>query len=114
MNIAFIGLGNMGAPMARNLLKAGHSLNLFDLNKDILAELAAQGGHISASPREAAQGAELVITMLPAAAHVRSVWLGEDGVLAGITEGVPAVDCSTIDPQTVRDVAAAAAKQGVH
>ncbi|OZY41021.1 3-hydroxyisobutyrate dehydrogenase [Pseudomonas fragi] len=113
MNIAFIGLGNMGAPMARNLLKAGHSLNLFDLNKDILAELAALGGHISTSPREAAQGTELVITMLPAAAHVRSVWLGEDGVLAGIAKGVPAVDCSTIDPQTARDVAAAAAKQGV-
>lgn len=113
MKIAFIGLGNMGAPMARNLLKAGHSLNLFDLNKDILAELAALGGHISNSPREAAQGTELVITMLPAAAHVRSVWLGEDGVLAGIAKGVPAVDCSTIDPQTARDVAAAAAKQGV-
>lgn len=113
MNIAFIGLGNMGAPMARNLLKAGHSLNLFDLNKDILAELAALGGHISRSPREAAQGTELVITMLPAAAHVRSVWLGEDGVLAGMGEGVPAVDCSTIDPQTARDVAAAAARQGV-
>ncbi len=113
MNIAFIGLGNMGAPMARNLLKAGHSLNLFDLSKDILAELAALGGHISQSPREAAQGTELVITMLPAAAHVRSVWLGEDGVLAGIGEGVPAVDCSTIDPQTARDVAAAAARQGV-
>ena len=113
MNTAFIGLGNMGAPMARNLLKAGHSLNLFDLNKDILAELAALGGHVSASPREAAQGTELVITMLPAAAHVRSVWLGEDGVLAGIGAGVPAVDCSTIDPQTAREVAAAAAKQGV-
>ena len=113
MKIAFIGLGNMGAPMARNLLKAGHSLNLFDLNKDILAELAALGGHISTSPREAAQGTEMVITMLPAAAHVRSVWLGEDGVLAGIAKGVPAVDCSTIDPQTARDVAAAAAKQGV-
>ena len=113
MNIAFIGLGNMGAPMARNLLKAGHSLNLFDLNQSILAELAALGGHISTSPREAAQGTELVITMLPAAAHVRSVWLGEDGVLAGIGAGVPAVDCSTIDPQTARDVAAAAAKQSV-
>ena len=106
MKIAFIGLGNMGAPMARNLIKAGHSLNLFDLNKDILSELAAQGGRISASPKEAAQGVELVITMLPAAAHVRSVWLGEEGVLAGIGEGVPAVDCSTIDPQTARDVAA--------
>lgn len=113
MNIAFIGLGNMGAPMARNLIKAGHSLNLFDLNQDILSELAVQGGHISASPKTAAQGAQLVITMLPAAAHVRSVWLGEEGVLAGIGEGIPAVDCSTIDPQTARDVAAAAAKQGV-
>ncbi|MCW1244684.1 NAD(P)-binding domain-containing protein, partial [Pseudomonas sp. SAICEU22] len=87
MNIAFIGLGNMGAPMARNLLKAGHSLNLFDLNQTVLAELAALGGTISESPRDAAQGAALVITMLPAAAHVRSVWLGEDGVLAGIAAG---------------------------
>lgn len=113
MKIAFIGLGNMGAPMARNLIKAGHQLNLFDLNQTVLAELAALGGHISASPKDAAQGSELVITMLPAAAHVRSVYLNEDGVLAGIARGVPAVDCSTIDPQTIRDVAATAAKQGV-
>src|SRR5450830_662422 len=113
MKIAFIGLGNMGAPMARNLIKAGHALNLFDLNQAVLKELAELGGSISDSPRDAANGAELVITMLPAAAHVRSVWLGEDGVLAGIGQGVPAVDCSTIDPQTIRDVAAAAAKQGV-
>lgn len=113
MKIAFIGLGNMGAPMARNLIKAGHVLNLFDLNQAVLKELAELGGTVSDSPRDAAGGAELVITMLPAAAHVRSVWLGEDGVLAGIGKGVPAVDCSTIDPQTIRDVAAAAAKQGV-
>ena len=113
MKIAFIGLGNMGAPMARNLIKAGHALNLFDLNQTVLKELAELGGSISSSPRDAAQGAELVITMLPAAVHVRSVWLNEDGVLAGIGNGVPAVDCSTIDPQTARDVAAAAAKQGV-
>lgn len=113
MKIAFIGLGNMGAPMARNLLKAGHHLHLFDLNTTILNELAAMGGRISESPRHAAQGVELVITMLPAATHVRSVYLGEDGVLAGIGSGIPAVDCSTIDPQTIRDVAAIAAKQGV-
>lgn len=113
MKIAFIGLGNMGAPMARNLLKAGHHLHLFDLNTTILDELAALGGRISESPKHAAQGAELVITMLPAAAHVRSVYLNEDGVLAGIGPGVPAVDCSTIDPQTIRDVAAIAAKQGI-
>lgn len=113
MRIAFIGLGNMGAPMARNLIKAGHQLNLFDLNKTILAELAELGSQVSASPREAAEGSELVITMLPAAAHVRSVYLSEDGVLAGVRAGTPVVDCSTIDPQTARDVAAAAAKQGV-
>ncbi|MDY7563270.1 3-hydroxyisobutyrate dehydrogenase [Pseudomonas sp. CCC3.2] len=113
MKIAFIGLGNMGAPMARNLIKAGHSLNLFDLNKTVLAKLGALGATISASPKDASQGVELVITMLPAAAHVRSVYLNEDGVLAGIGRGVPAVDCSTIDPQTIREVAAAAAKQGV-
>ncbi|MDG6404277.1 3-hydroxyisobutyrate dehydrogenase, partial [Pseudomonas quasicaspiana] len=97
----------------RNLLKAGHHLHLFDLNTTILNELAALGGRISESPKHAAQGAELVLTMLPAAAHVRSVYLNEDGVLAGIGPGVPAVDCSTIDPQTIRDVAAIAAKQGV-
>ncbi|PKH16462.1 3-hydroxyisobutyrate dehydrogenase [Pseudomonas fluorescens] len=113
MKIAFIGLGNMGAPMARNLIKAGHALNLFDLNQTVLKELAELGGTISSSPRDAAKDAELVITMLPAALHVRSVWLNEDGVLAGIAKGVPAVDCSTIDPQTIRDVAVAAAKQGV-
>ncbi|WP_426119340.1 3-hydroxyisobutyrate dehydrogenase [Pseudomonas sp. DSP3-2-2] len=113
MKIAFIGLGNMGAPMARNLLKAGHHLHLFDLNTAVLNELATLGGRISESPKHAAQGAELVITMLPAAAHVRSVYLQDDGVLAGIGAGVPAVDCSTIDPQTIRDVAAIAAKQGV-
>ena len=113
MRIAFIGLGNMGAPMARNLIKAGHQLSLFDLNQQVLQELADLGGHIATSPRTAAAGSELVISMLPAAAHVRSVWLGEDGVLAGIAKGVPAVDCSTIDPQTARDVAAAAARQGV-
>ncbi|MDB6047548.1 MAG: 3-hydroxyisobutyrate dehydrogenase [Pseudomonas sp.] len=113
MKIAFIGLGNMGAPMARNLIKAGHALNLFDLNQAVLAELGALGATVSASPKDASQGVELVITMLPAAVHVRSVYLSDDGVLAGIGQGVPAVDCSTIDPQTIRDVAAAAARQGV-
>ncbi|MCW2268298.1 3-hydroxyisobutyrate dehydrogenase [compost metagenome] len=113
MRIAFIGLGNMGAPMARNLIKAGHQLNLFDLNKTVLAELAELGGQISSSPRDAAQQSDMVITMLPAAAHVRGVYLSEDGVLAGVRKGTPVVDCSTIDPQTARDVSVAAAKQGV-
>ncbi len=113
MNIAFIGLGNMGAPMARNLIRAGHALQVFDLNKTVLAEFAELGAQIGDSPAQAARGSELVITMLPAAAHVRSVYLSDDGVLKGISPGVPAVDCSTIDPQTIRDIAALAAQQGV-
>lgn len=113
MRIAFIGLGNMGAPMARNLLAAGHELTLFDLNRQVLDALAELGGQVSASPKAAASTAELVITMLPAAAHVRSVYLGEDGVLAGIRPDTPALDCSTIDPQTAREVSKAAAAQGV-
>lgn len=113
MNIAFIGLGNMGAPMARNLIKAGHSLLLVDLNQNVLAELGALGAEVAQSPREAAAQAELVITMLPAAPHVRSVFQGAVGVLAGIRPGTPVVDCSTIDPQTARDLHAAAARQGV-
>ena len=60
MKIAFIGLGNMGAPMARNLIRAGHQLHLFDLNQQVLAELAELGSRISESPKHAAQGAELV------------------------------------------------------
>ncbi|KPX97157.1 3-hydroxyisobutyrate dehydrogenase, partial [Pseudomonas amygdali pv. myricae] len=104
---------NMGAPMARNLIKAGHTLQVFDLNKSVLAEFAGLGAQVSDSPRQAAEGSELVITMLPAAAHVRSVYLNDDGVLKGISPGVPAVDCSTIDPQTIRDIAAVAAQQGV-
>lgn len=113
MRIAFIGLGNMGAPMARNLLKAGQQLNLFDLNPTVLAELQALGCQVCASPKEAAGTADAVITMLPAAAHVRSVYLGEDGVLAGIRAGTPTLDCSTIDPQTAREVSQAAADNGV-
>ncbi|WP_144939488.1 3-hydroxyisobutyrate dehydrogenase [Pseudomonas alabamensis] len=113
MRIAFIGLGNMGAPMARNLLDAGHELTLFDLNQQVLGELAERGGQVRTSPKAAATDVELVITMLPAAAHVRSVYLGDDGVLAGIRPGTPALDCSTIDPQTAREVSQAAAAQGV-
>jgi len=113
MRIAFIGLGNMGAPMARNLLAAGHELTLFDLNQQVLGELAERGGQVRTSPKAAAADVELVITMLPAAAHVRSVYLDDDGVLAGIRPGTPALDCSTIDPQTAREVSQAAAAQGV-
>lgn len=112
MHIAFIGLGNMGAPMARNLLKAGHTLTVFDLNAQALAALRDAGASGADSPKQAAAEADIVITMLPAAAHVRGVYTGENGVLAGVRAGVPLVDSSTIDPATVRELAALAARQG--
>ncbi|MBC8639118.1 3-hydroxyisobutyrate dehydrogenase [Caballeronia sp. EK] len=112
MKIGFIGLGHMGGPMAANLLKAGHAVTAFDLVPDALDAAKAAGARLAASPRAAAEGAEVVITMLPAAQHVKSVYLGDDGVLAGVAKGVPLVDSSTIDPATAKLIGQAAAKQG--
>jgi len=112
MKIAFIGLGNMGGPMARNLVKAGHALNVFDVVQRNVDALTAVGATAAASAQQAAAQAELVVTMLPSSPHVKSVYLGEGGVLAGVAAGIPLIDSSTIDPHTAREVAAAAAKHG--
>ncbi|MDR5768599.1 MULTISPECIES: 3-hydroxyisobutyrate dehydrogenase [unclassified Caballeronia] len=112
MRIGFIGLGHMGGPMAANLLKAGHAVTAFDLVSAALDAAKAAGATLAASPRAAAEGAEVVITMLPAAQHVKTVYLGDDGVLAGVGKGVPLVDSSTIDPATAKLIGEAAAKQG--
>ena len=112
MKIAFIGLGNMGAPMARNLLKAGHALTVFDLSAQAVGALVEAGAAAAASPKEAVTGAETVITMLPAAAHVRHVLTAADGVLAGIAKGVPIIDSSTIDPASAKAFATLAAEHG--
>lgn len=113
MHIGFIGLGNMGAPMAHNLLKAGHQLSVFDLNAAAVENLVGAGALPVDSPTAIAQGnAELIITMLPAAVHVKSVYLGENGLIASSREGVMLIDCSTIDPHSAREVAKAAAEHG--
>lgn len=112
MKIGFIGLGHMGGPMAANLLKAGHAVTAFDLVPAALDAAKAAGATLAASPRAAAEGAEVVITMLPAAQHVKAVYLNDDGVLAGVAKGVPLVDSSTIDPATAKLVAEAAAQHG--
>ncbi|MBU0921880.1 3-hydroxyisobutyrate dehydrogenase [Stutzerimonas kunmingensis] len=113
MHIGFIGLGNMGAPMAHNLLKAGHQLSVFDLNAAAVENLVGAGALPVDSPTAIAQGnAELIITMLPAAAHVKSVYLGANGLIAHSRAGVMLIDCSTIDPHSAREVAKAAAEHG--
>ncbi|WP_176081188.1 3-hydroxyisobutyrate dehydrogenase [Paraburkholderia tropica] len=112
MKIGFIGLGHMGAPMALNLIKAGHALSVFDLSADAMRTLAGAGATLAGSPKAAATGAEWVITMLPAAAHVRAVLSGEDGVLAGVSKGVTIIDSSTIDPASAKAFAALAQANG--
>ena len=110
--IGFIGLGNMGAPMAANLVKAGHRVTGFDIVPAPVAELAAKGGTTARTAAEAAAAGEIVITMLPAGPQVRSVYLGGDGVLARAAKGALLIDCSTIDVETARTVAGAAADAG--
>ncbi|SMG02831.1 3-hydroxyisobutyrate dehydrogenase [Burkholderia singularis] len=102
MKIGFIGLGHMGAPMALNLLKAGHDVHAFDLSDDALRLVKDGGAQVAGSPRDAAAGAAFVVTMLPAAAHVRAVLTQPDGVLAGLGAGAMVIDSSTIDPASAQ------------
>jgi 3-hydroxyisobutyrate dehydrogenase len=116
MQIAFIGLGNMGAPMAINLVKAGHSVKAFDLSAPALAKVQAEGGQAAASAEEAVKGAEVVISMLPASQHVEGLYLGRDGaagLLAHIARGVLVIDSSTIAAATSQKVAKAAQAAGI-
>jgi 3-hydroxyisobutyrate dehydrogenase len=111
--IGFIGVGNMGGPMALNLLKAGHGLKAYDLVPASLARVAEAGALAAASPLDAATGVDAVITMLPAGQHVRAVYLGEGGLVAKARPGTLLIDSSTIDVATAREVAAAAAAVGL-
>lgn len=111
--IAFIGIGNMGGPMAVNLNKAGYAVNAFDLNAQALAGVRALGVAVAASAREAARDAQVVISMLPASAHVESLYLGDDGLLPHLAAGTLVIDCSTIAPASAQKVAAAAQARGL-
>ncbi|MDX1634549.1 MAG: 3-hydroxyisobutyrate dehydrogenase, partial [Marinobacter sp.] len=111
--ITFIGLGNMGGPMASNLIKAGHELTVFDLSETAVKTLVGEGAKSADSVHAAAEGAECVITMLPAGAHVETVYLGETGLLDTLPKGTLVLDCSTIAPETARKVAVAASEKGI-
>ena len=112
--IGFIGLGNMGGPMAANLVQAGHAVTGFDLNATALEALTAAGGTIARSAAEAVDQADVVITMLPAGEHVREVWLHQGGLIEAVKHAGPLlIDCSTIDVDSARVVAAAAEAAGL-
>lgn len=112
MNIGFIGLGNMGLPMAINLLKAGHHVTGFDLVQSQLDAFTAAGGTLSTNANAAANKADILITMLPASRHVESVYLGESGLLANANPKTLLIDCSTISPKVAQAVASAAKAKG--
>ncbi len=112
-NVAFIGLGNMGGPMAKNLLGAGHQVCVFDLVLEACQQLADAGATVAASAAEAIDGVEYVVSMLPAGKHVAGTYLGEDGLLAKLDSSVTVLDCSTIDAPTSREVGAAAERAGI-
>jgi 3-hydroxyisobutyrate dehydrogenase len=109
--IAFIGVGNMGGPMARNLLKSQFRVLAFDMSRDALAAVKKEGAEEASTAKAAAEGADVIVTMLPAGTHVRSVYL-EDGVLAAARRGALLIDCSTIDIESARAVHAEAQKAG--
>ncbi|OQP83097.1 3-hydroxyisobutyrate dehydrogenase [Xanthomonas phaseoli pv. syngonii LMG 9055] len=111
--IAFIGLGNMGGPMAANLIKAGHQLRVFDLAPAAIDAAAAAGAQAASSAQDTLVDAEVVISMLPASRHVEGVYLGESGLLAQIPDGALVIDCSTIAPVSARKVADAARARGL-
>ncbi|MFE1571542.1 3-hydroxyisobutyrate dehydrogenase [Comamonas odontotermitis] len=119
-NIGFIGLGNMGAPMAINLAKAGHSVKAFDLSQEAVAKVVAGGGAAASSAQDAAQGAEIIVTMLPASQHVEGLFLGsttngasQPGLLQSIAKGALIIDSSTIAAATSQKVAKAAQASGI-
>ena len=113
MKIGFIGLGIMGKPMAKNLIKAGHELVVTDIVKEAVAEVEACGAAAAANAREVAQQCGLIITMLPNSPHVKQVVCGENGVLEGAKPGAILVDMSSIAPLASQEIARACAEKGV-
>ncbi len=111
--IGFIGLGHMGGPMARNLLKAGHALKVFDLVPEALKAAVQAGATAVSAATEAVAGVDLVVTMLPASRHVEGLYLGKGGLLEAIAKGTLVLECSTIAPESARKVSKAAAERGI-
>ena len=116
LNIGFIGLGNMGGPMAANLVKAGHTVTVFDLNQSVVSELASQGAKAGVDAAQCATNADVLISMLPAGKHVKSLYLGNNdnnGLIEVLSKNTLVIDCSTIDAESARVVGNALDEQGI-
>ena len=113
MKIGFIGLGIMGKPMSKNLVKAGHELLINDRNKETLEELKALGAEVCSTNKEIAEKCDVVITMLPNSPNVKDVVFGENGLIEGAHEGLTLIDMSSIAPLASREIGAALLEKGV-
>lgn len=113
MKIGFVGLGIMGKPMAKNLLKAGKELVVYDINEAAVKEVVASGAVAASSAKEVATQTKLIITMLPNSPHVKTVILGEGGIIEGAQKGTIVVDMSSIAPLVSQEVAKELEKKGV-
>ena len=111
--VGFIGLGIMGRPMSSNLLKAGYELSVFDINKEAVTALAAEGARAAASPKEVAEHSEIIFTMLPNSQHVKEVILGENGILNGASKGSVIIDMSSISPVVSKELSVKAVNAGL-
>ena len=112
MRVGFIGVGNMGGPMARNLAAAGQEVSVYDLVEGLVADCVAAGAAAAGSARAAVADAQIVITMLPASKHVRALYI-DDGLLDVIDPAATVIDCSTIAPAVAREVAGRARERGI-
>ena len=113
MRVAFIGMGTMGAPMARNILEAGFAVTVHNRTREKEQPLVALGAQGAASPRDAATAADLVITCLSDTPDVEAIMLGSEGVIEGVRQGCVVIDMSTISPTATRRIAAALDEKGV-
>jgi 2-hydroxy-3-oxopropionate reductase len=111
--IGFIGLGIMGKPMSKNLIKAGYQLIVSDFNKDAVRELESLGAEVAATPKEIAEKSDIVITMLPNSPNVKQVALGENGLIEGAHEGLVYIDMSSIAPAASQEVYKVLVEKGV-
>lgn len=113
MTIGFIGLGIMGKPMAKNLIRAGHTLLVYDINKESVEDVCAAGATAAASIAELSAQVPLILTMLPNSPHVKDVCLGKGGIVTSAKPGTAVIDMSSISPIVAREVAAALAEKGI-
>ena len=111
--IGFIGLGNMGGPMAINLVKAGHEVRVFDLSPDAIATLVEAGATAVNAVEEVCENADFVVSMLPAGKHVKAIYTGENGLVNHLNKNTLVIDCSTIDAESAQFVGKALGEAGI-